>query len=92
MKKAGTQETKAVRRKPVTAAKLEQGESARSGGEREDVVVLKKQIARLEAENKQLRKQVAALTDSVGRSIQSHSDSVREQRHNFFKYGNVRRY
>ena len=57
-----------------------------------EVVVLKKRIAKLESENRQLRKQVAVLTDSMGRSSQSLSDSVREQQHNFSKYSNARRY
>jgi hypothetical protein len=39
-----------------------------------------------------LRNQIAALTDTMNRSSESGSDTVREQRHNFFKYGNVRRH
>jgi hypothetical protein len=72
--------------------KRKQADSADSADERDEVAVLKKRIARLESENRQLRKQVAVLTDSMGRSSQSVSDSAREQQHNFFKYSNVRHY
>lgn len=78
--------------KSAARRKREQDDSVSIAGDREEVVGLKKQIAGLEAENRQLRKQVAVLTDSMGRSSQSLSDSVREQQHNFFKYSNVRRY
>jgi hypothetical protein len=60
--------------------------------ERDEVVVLKKRIAQQESENGQLRKQIAVMTDGVGRSSQSPPDSVREQQHNFFKYSKARRY
>jgi hypothetical protein len=66
-------------------------DSAGGAGGPEEVVLLKKRITRLEAENRQLRNQIAVLTDSMNRSSQSLSDSVREQQHNFFKYSNVRR-
>jgi hypothetical protein len=90
MEKAKRQETGVVNRK--SGARGKQANSADSADERGEVVVLKKRIARLESENRQLRKKVAVLTDGRGRSSQSPSDSVREQQHNFFKYSNVRRY
>ena len=92
MEKAERQEAKVVKRKSGATGKRKQANSVSGADERDDVVVLKKRIARLESENGQLRKQIAVLTDSMGRSSQSLSDSVREQQHNFFKYGNVRRY
>ena len=62
-----------------------------------DVHALKKQIAKLEkrmlvleAENQSLRRQKTIV---VERGTQKSSeDTVREQRHNFFKYSNARRY
>lgn len=92
MEKTERQEAKVVKRKSAARGKREQGDSINSADDREDVVVLKQRIFRLEAENKQLREQIAALSDTMSRSSQPHSDSVREQQHNFFKYGNVRRY
>jgi hypothetical protein len=92
MEKTERQEAKVVKRKSAARGKREQGDAMNSADEREDVVVLKQRIFRLEAENKQLLKQIAALSDTVSRSSQPRSDSVREQQHNFFKYGNVRRY
>jgi hypothetical protein len=92
MEKAERQEAKVVKRKSGAPRKRKQADSADSADGRDEVAVLKKRIARLESENRQLRKQVAVLTDSMGRSSQSLSDSVRERQHNFFKYSNVRRY
>jgi len=92
MEKAEKQEARGVKRKSAARRQLVQGDPVSHDGDREDVVVLKERIARLEAENKQLRKQIAALSDTISRSSQSRSDSVREQQHNFFKYSNVRRY
>ena len=53
---------------------------------------LRNQIARLEAENHNLRQQIAVLTSSAAGPPHSEKDSVREQQHNFFKYSNIRRY
>jgi hypothetical protein len=92
MEKRDRREAKVVKRSSAATGKREQDESAGGGGDREEVVALKKRIARLETENRQLHNQIAVLTDSMNRSSQSLSDSVREQQHNFFKYGNVRRY
>jgi hypothetical protein len=92
MAKAERQEAKVMKRRSAAKGKWEQGDSVSSAGDREESVVLKQRIVRLEAENKQLRKQIAVLTESISRSFQTHSDSVREQQHNFFKYSNVRRY
>jgi cell division protein FtsB len=92
MEKAERQEAKVVKRKPAARRKREQVNPVSHDGDREDVVVLKQRITRLEAENKQLRKQIAELSDTMSRPSQPRSDSVREQQHNFFKYSNVRRY
>jgi len=92
MEKTERQEARVAKRKSAARGKGEQGGSMNSADDREDVVVLKQRIFRLEAENNQLRKQIAALSDTMSRSSQPRSDSVREQQHNFFKYGNVRRY
>jgi hypothetical protein len=92
MQEAERQQAKVVRRKSPTGMKQECVNSATAGGDREDVTLLKKEISRLEAENKKLRKQIAKLTNSGTPPVPSGSDSVREQRHNFFKYSNIRRY
>jgi len=92
MEKVERQEAKVVKRKSGASRKRKQADSADSTDEREEVVALKKRISQVETENRQLRNQIAVLTDSMGRSSQSLSDSVREQQHNFFKYSNVRRY
>ena len=88
MEKAEKQEARVVKRKSAARGKQVQDDPV----SREDVVALKERIARLEDENKRLRKQIAVLSDSTSRPSQSRSDSVREQQHNFFKYSNVRRY
>jgi predicted nucleic acid-binding Zn-ribbon protein len=90
MEKAERQEAKVGKRKSSADGKRKLDE--RGAGHNEEAVALKKRIARLESENGQLRKQIAVLTDSMGRSSQSLSDSVREQQHKFLKYSNVRRY
>jgi hypothetical protein len=92
MEKVERQEAKVGKRKSGATAQRKPGESVGGADERDEVVVLKKRIARLESENGQLRKQIAALSDTMSRSSQPRSDSVREQQHNFFKYSNVRRY
>ena len=92
MEKVERQEAKVGKRKSAATGKRKQDDSVGSAGDNEEAVALKKRIARLESENGQLRKQIAVLTDSMGRSSQSLSDSVRERQHNFFKYSNVRKY
>ena len=91
MEKLGHEGNKVVKRGFAATGKRKRDDSAGGAGGREEVVALKKRITRLEAENRQLRNQIAVLTDSMNRSSQSPSDSVREQQHNFFKYSNVRR-
>jgi hypothetical protein len=92
MQEADGQQAKVVRSKSPTGRKQERVDSATAGGDCEDVALLKKEILRLEAENKKLHKQIAKLTNGKTPPVPSGSDSVREQRHNFFKYSNIRRY
>ena len=58
----------------------------------EDVQALRQKVKELETENRRLREQLAAMANRATPSSQSSVDPVREQRHNFFKYSNVRRY
>ena len=60
--------------------------------ERAEVAALKMRISELEAENKSLRRQLASTNYQAPPPSRSSGDSVREQRHNFFKYSNLRRY
>ena len=62
-----------------------------------EVVRLKKRISdleirvlSLEKENRELREQKTIIVERAPQK--SYEDSVREQRHNFFKYSNARRY
>ena len=90
---AQEQSPKVTGRKAARRAERDHGSSTIQTTDLEDVSALKKQIAQLEAENKSLRQQLAGLTSSAAaQSPRSGEDSVREQRHNFFKYSNVRRY
>jgi uncharacterized protein involved in exopolysaccharide biosynthesis len=57
-----------------------------------EVQALRKRVKALEAENLQLRQQLATMANRAAPSSRSSADSVREQQHNFFKYSNVRRY
>ena len=92
MEKTEQKGTKSVKRSSAATRKPEQENSEGGAGGSEEVVALKRRIARLEAENRQLRNQVAVSTDSMHRASQALSDSVREQQHTFLKYSNVRRY
>jgi hypothetical protein len=79
-------------RKSATKPKRDHGNSTIQVPDSEDVSALRNEIGRLESENKILRQQIAALTSEAAGPSRSYEDSVREQRHNFFKYSNVRRY
>jgi hypothetical protein len=63
-----------------------------SSTERAEVAALKKRIAQLVAENESLYRQLASTNYQASSPSRSNDDSVREQRHNFFKYSNLRRY
>ena len=60
--------------------------------ERAEAAALKVRISELEAENQSLRRQLASTSYQAPPPSQSSGDSVREQRHNFFKYSNLGRY
>lgn len=57
-----------------------------------DLGALQRRIVELEKENERLRQQVALMSARTFGNERSSTDSVREQRHNFFKYSNIRRY
>lgn len=71
-----------------------QGEDGFSVEPSENAAVgaLRKRIAQLEKENESLRQQLAMMCKSTAGPGRTSTDSVREQRHNFFKYSNARRY
>jgi len=84
---AGARES-ASRAKPSDRVANVPGEI--SSDERAEVAALKKRVAQLVAENESLRGQLASANYQA--PSRSNDDSVREQRHNFFKYSNLRRY
>jgi hypothetical protein len=90
---------KDARKKPVGAAVLESVSLSKQADKGEikrpetgEVAALKKRIAKLEAENEILRRQLASTNYQAPSSSRSYGDSVREQQHNFFKYSNLKRY
>jgi hypothetical protein len=68
MEKVERQQAEVGKRKSGATGQGKPGESVGGADERDEVVVLKKRIAGLESKNGQLRKQIAVLTDSMGRS------------------------
>ena len=86
---AGTRES-ASRAKPSDRVAEVSGEISSTEGA--EVAALKKRIAQLVAENESLRRQLASTNYQAPSPSRSNNDSVREQRHNFFKYSNLRRY
>ncbi len=91
MEKMEGRNTKVTKRQSRVTDKQTSPDSPNSIRDQESVAVLKKEIRRLEAENKNLREHIAVLSASPRQPVQSSGDSVREQ-HNFFKYSNARRY
>jgi hypothetical protein len=85
---AVTQDSRSTAKQADTVAV--RGESKSS--ERAEVAALKTRISELEAENKSLRRQLASTNYQAPPPSRSSGDSVREQRHNYFKYSNLRRY
>ena len=85
------QPSKVTGRKSATKVKRDYGGPTSQTSD-DDVIALRGQITQLEAENKSLRQQIAALASRAAGPSYSAEDPVREQRHNFFKYSNVRRY
>lgn len=92
MRKTEGRNTRVIKRRSRVAEKHESPDPLTHIRDKENVTALKKVITRLEAENKNLREHIAALSTSPRQPVQSYSDSVREQQHNFFKYSNARRY
>jgi hypothetical protein len=86
---AGTRKS-AARAKPSDRAAKVSGEIRST--EPPEVAALKKRVAQLVAENESLRRQLASPNHHAPLPSRSNDDSVREQRHNFFKYSNLRRY
>ncbi len=80
-----------IKRKSQTKAQLADSVAVQSN-DSEEISALKKRIAKLEAENASLRRRLASISPRVAEPSRSSEDSVREQRHNFFKYSNTRRY
>ena len=79
-------------RKSATKAKQDHDSLTVKCSDGEEVSALRKRIAQLEVENKNLRQQLAAMSSGEAQPSRSLEDSMRQQRHNFFKYSNVRRY
>ena len=92
MEKTEGRSTKITNRRSRVSEKQVGPNSMNSIQDRENVTALKKEIKLLEAENKNLRQQIAALSAIPRQPARTYSDSVREQQHNFFKYSNARRY
>jgi hypothetical protein len=92
MKRTEAPQIKLTKRRSPAGGKQQGGDSPAQLGDHQDLIALKERVSRLEAENKGLREQIATLTSTVNRPVQSYTDSVREQQHNFFKYSNIRRY
>ena len=85
---AAIRDARSTVRQVDTVAVPDGGKSA----ERAEVAALKMRISELEAENKSLRRQLASTNYQAPLPSRASGDSVREQRHNFFKYSNLRRY
>jgi hypothetical protein len=81
-----------TKRRSTTKATQRENSFTAESREGDDVDALKKRIAQLEAENESLRQRLTLVSTRIAGPSQSSEDSVREQRHNFFKYSNVRRY
>lgn len=80
------------KRTPGNKTNPEQASSPFQLADPNEIRALKDYIAKLEAENRTLRQQIAAMSVRATEPRRSTEDSVREQRHNFFKYSNIRRY
>jgi cell division protein FtsB len=85
---------KAAARKTATRRKRSLSAPA-SEAPQDEVAALKAQVSRLEAENRKLRQQLDAIGSRsvvVAPPSRSGDDEAREQRHNYFKYSNARRW
>jgi hypothetical protein len=77
------------RKQPKAAASLPE-DSPEMHALKKQIAELEKQMLTLEAENQRLRKQKTIIVERAPQ--QSSEDATRQQRHNFFKYSNARRY
>jgi len=66
--------------------------SAPAATERNQILLLEHDLIRLEQENRALAGQFDALKRDATSHRYTYEDAVREQRHNYFKYRNARRY
>ena len=88
-------ETKAPAARKASPAKRAARMPASGPVAEDEVAALRREVARLEVENRTLRQQIAVLASRSAASptsTRSADDSVREQQHNYFKYSNARRY
>jgi putative heme degradation protein len=92
MEKTEGQQARSTKRKSPTRKKQDAEGTLSHGGDDRVMTALMKQVSRLEAENKALLEQIAAMANSEVGPVQPQRDCVREQRHSFFKYCNARRY
>ena len=92
--KGGVQEKPSTVTKRKSTMKVTQHEDsiAVKSDNGDDLNALKKRIAQLQAENESLRQRLTLMSTRIAEPSRSSDDSVREQRHNFFKYSNVRRH
>jgi hypothetical protein len=81
-----------TKRKPTMKVAQQEDSFLVESDDGDNVSALKKRIAQLEAENEDLRQRLTLMSAKIAVPSRSSEDSVREQRHNFFKYSNVRRY
>lgn len=63
-----------------------------ASNDRSEVLQLKQQISALITENNRLRQQKTIVVERPRGQENPHTDSVKEQQHNFFKYSYARRY
>lgn len=63
-----------------------------ASNDRSEVLLLKQQISALITENRRLRQQKTIVVERPRGQERTHTGSVEEQQHNFFKYSNTRRY
>ena len=70
----------------------EDASSAPATTEQNQILLLEHDLIRLEQENRALRGQLDVLARDATSHRYTYEDAVREQRHNYFKYRNARRY
>jgi hypothetical protein len=81
-----------TKKEPRSSPEVKQSGVIPDSASQDDIARLKKEIARLQQENRELQERIAVLSRNATSPRQTHEDSVREQQHNFFKYSNARRY